>query len=166
MGIIKRIIKKQPFFVKKLYYDFVPFKYRYGKMFHNTCLFLNQVDNWSYSETKEYQFNELKKILKHSHNNVPFYGKLFAEYGFDPKIQSFKDLDKLPILTKEIINNNFDELISKNYRGNKILFKTSGSVGERLKFYGDDSMYKKEAPIFFIVLNLMEVNYMMIGLFG
>jgi phenylacetate-CoA ligase len=145
MGIINRIIKKQPVFIKKLYYDLIPFKLRYGKIFNDTCVFLNEVDNWSYTRSIEYQFNELKKILKYSQNNVPYYGKLFANYGFDPKIQSFDDINKLPFLTKEIINNNFNDLISKKYTGNKILFKTSGSVGNRLKFYGDDSMYKKEA---------------------
>jgi phenylacetate-CoA ligase len=40
---------------------------------------------------------------------------------------------------------NFNDLISKNFNGKKILFKTSGSTGKRLEFYGEDSMFKKEA---------------------
>jgi len=145
MGIINRVIKKQPKFIKKIYYDLVPFKHRYGKTFSDTCDFLNEVDNWSYDRSKEYQFDQLKQILKHSNDNVPYYGKLFAKYGFNPKIQSFDDVKKLPLLTKDIIYDNFGDFISKNYNGNKILFKTSGSTGSRLKFYGEDSMYKKEA---------------------
>ena len=145
MGIIKRIIKNQPPIVKKIYYDLIPFKYRYGKLFTETKNFLEQVDEWAYEKTKEYQFNELKKILLHCQKNVPYYGKLFSEYGFNPNIKSFNDIEVLPVLTKDIINENFDDLISKNFNGNKIIFKTSGSSGDRLKFYGDDSMYKKEA---------------------
>ena len=145
MGIIKRIIKNQPSVVKKIYYDLIPFKYRYGKLFTETKNFLEQVDEWSYERSKEYQLDELKKLLIHCQNNIPYYGRLFSEYGFNPNITSFNDIKILPLLTKEIINENFDDLISKNFNGKKIMFKTSGSSGDRLKFYGDDSMYKKEA---------------------
>jgi phenylacetate-CoA ligase len=103
------------------------------------------VDKWGFDRTKEYQFLELKNLLIYCHNYVPFYKQLFSEYEFNPKIQSFEDMNKLPYLTKDIIQNNFNELISTNYFGKKTLFKTSGSTGKRLEFYGDNSMYKKEA---------------------
>jgi phenylacetate-CoA ligase len=48
-------------------------------------------------------------------------------------------------LTKEIINDNKDSLLSTSYNGKLYKFKTSGSTGKRMEFYGDDSMYKKEA---------------------
>jgi phenylacetate-CoA ligase len=145
MGIINRIIKHQPPIIKRIYYNLIPFKYRYSKLFSKTTDFLNEVNDWSYERTKEYQFNELKLILNHCQNNVPYYGKLFSEYEFNTKIQSLDDIKILPFLTKEIINNNFNDLVSTNFNGKKIMFKTSGSSGNRLKFYGDDSMYKKEA---------------------
>ena len=71
----------------------VPFRYRYGRTFSDTSKFLVDVDKWSYGRSIEYQFTELKKILRHCNDNVPYYQKLFAEYGFNPNIQSFKDLD-------------------------------------------------------------------------
>jgi phenylacetate-CoA ligase len=145
MGIINRIIKKQPTVIKKLYYNIVPFRDRYGKLFGETLDFLRDVDSWSYDRAKEYQLNELKKLLIHCKNNVPFYGKMFADYEFDVNINSVNDIDCLPILTKDIINKNFDDMQAVNFNGNKILFRTSGSTGERMKFYGDDSMFKKEA---------------------
>ena len=123
MGIINRIVKKQPTYIKKLYYNLVPFKQRYGKVYSETCDFLDEVDNWGYERSLDYQFNELKKILKHSKENVPYYGKLFANYEFDIKIQSFNDIQKLPYLTKTNITENFEDLISKNYNGKKIMFK-------------------------------------------
>ena len=145
MGIINRIIKKQPTVIKKLYYNFVPFRDRYGKLFGETLDFLRDVDSWSYDRAKEYQLNELRKLLIHCKNNVPFYGKMFADYEFDVNINSVNDIDCLPILTKDIINKNFDDMQAINFNGDKILFRTSGSTGERMKFYGDDSMFKKEA---------------------
>jgi hypothetical protein len=69
MGIINRVIKKQPKFIKKIYYDLVPFKYRYGKTFLDTCDFLNEVDKWSYNRSVEHQFDQLKQILNHCNQN-------------------------------------------------------------------------------------------------
>ena len=145
MGILQRIIKKQPNFIKRIYYNTIPFNKRYGKIFDETSKFLTSVDEWTYHKTKEYQFNELSRVLINAQKYVPYYGKLFSEYEFNPNIKSFDDIKKLPYLTKDIINTNFDEMVSKNFNGKKYLFKTSGSTGKRLQFYGDDSMYKKEA---------------------
>jgi len=145
MGIVQRIIKKQPNFIKRIYYNVIPFNKRYGKIFDETSKFLDLVDGWTYDKTKEYQFNELKRVLINAQKYVPYYGKLFSEYEFNPNINSFNDIKKLPYLTKDIINNNFEEMISTNFNGKKYLFKTSGSTGKRLQFYGEDSMYKKEA---------------------
>ena len=145
MGIINRVVKNQPKIVKKLYYNVIPFVKRYGKVFGETSQFLKEFDSWDYDRSREYQFKELKKILKHCHNNVPYYRKLFADYEFNPNIQSFEDIKKLPKLTKDLINSNFEDLISTNFNGKKIQFKTSGSTGKRMRFYGEDCMYKKEA---------------------
>jgi phenylacetate-CoA ligase len=145
MGVIKTIIQKQPKIIQNLYYNIIPFRNRYSKVFGETYDFLKKVDSWDYERTKEYQFKELQNLLIYCNSHVPYYQKLFSEHQFNPKIQSFEDINKLPLLTKEIIQNNFNDLISKNYNGKKILFKTSGSTGKRLEFYGEDSMYKKEA---------------------
>jgi phenylacetate-CoA ligase len=145
MGVIKTIIQKQPKIIQNLYYNIIPFRNRYSKVFGETYDFLKKVDSWDYGRTKEYQFKELQNLLIYCNSHVPYYQKLFSEHQFNPKIQSFEDINKLPLLTKEIIQNNFNDLISKNYNGKKVLFKTSGSTGKRLEFYGEDSMYKKEA---------------------
>ena len=145
MGVVNRIIKSQPKFIKGLYYNLVPFRYRYGNVFGETVDFLNKVNGWDYTRTKEHQFNELRRILSYCQDYVPYYGKLFSEYEFNPKIQSFNDVNKLPYLTKDIIHDNKDLLLSTSYNGKLYKFKTSGSTGKRMEFYGDDSMYKKEA---------------------
>ena len=42
----------------------------------------------------DFQFDELKRILSYCQDYVPYYGKLFSEYEFNPKIQSFNDINK------------------------------------------------------------------------
>jgi phenylacetate-CoA ligase len=122
MGTINRIIKRQPNFVKRLYYNLIPFSKRYGEIYSETLQFLDDVDKWDYHRTKEYQINELRDLLIYSKENVPYYGKLFADYEFNVNITSVEDLSVLPILTKDIINNNFNDLISKSFNGKKIKF--------------------------------------------
>lgn len=145
MGVINRVVRKQPFIIKKLYYNIVPFRYRYGKEFRDTFNFLKEVERWDYALAKEYQLEKLREVLIYARDAVPYYGKLFALHQFDPYIQSIDDLKSLPYLTKDIIQDNKQDLISTSFNGNPITFKTSGSTGKRLEFLGDDSMYKQEA---------------------
>jgi phenylacetate-CoA ligase len=147
MGVVTSIIKKQPLFIKKLYYNFVPFENRYGEEFKNTFNFIMQSKDWDLNKLKEFQFQELKKILIHSRDNVPYYRDLFNSHGIKVEnFQNFDDIKIIPLLTKEIINQNFDKLLAENYKNKKLFkIKTSGSTGKKLEFYATDSVYKKEA---------------------
>ena len=100
---------------------------------------LNKTQWWSYSELEKFQLKRLKKLLKHANDNVPFYHEMFKILNFEPQnVSKVEDLNKLPILTKEIINKNFNNLYATNYsRDNLILSSTSGSTGTPMKFYID-----------------------------
>ena len=58
MGIVQRIIKKQPNFIKKIYYNIVPFKKRYGSVYGETVNFLNDL---LYLKLKQDKENEHSK---------------------------------------------------------------------------------------------------------
>lgn len=147
MSKILKIIKKQHPLFRHFLYDVVPFSFRYGKDFNKTLNFLKKTQNWRREDLLEYQNNQLKNLLIHSYETVPYYENLFNEYDLDP--YTFKDneeIKKLPLLTKDIINSNFESLISTKFKNKKLFkFKTSGSTGKKLIFLGDDSVYKKEA---------------------
>jgi len=100
---------------------------------------LNKTQWWSYSDLEIFQLKKLKQLLKHANDNVPYYHTMFKKLNFKPEyISSVKDLNKLPILTKEIVNNNFNNLYARNYSNEKlILSTTSGSTGTPMKFYID-----------------------------
>ena len=133
--------------IKKLYFDTVPFSFRYGKEFQKTYKFLMASQNWSRRKLLEYQNKEFMNLFLHCIDNVPYYKKIFSEYGINKKsISSIADINKIPYLTKELINKNINELYATNLNHLKrYKFSTSGSSGKRLEFYGLDSLYKKEA---------------------
>jgi len=59
--------------------------------------------------------------------------------------RTIEDLHLLPYLTKEIIRDNIQDLIATNMNDRPVEFRTSGSTGKKLVFYGTDDLYKKEA---------------------
>lgn len=147
MASFNNFVKKMPNYLQKFYYDLIPFEKRYGSEFLNTYNFLLNSIEWDTNKLLEYQNNELLRLIKHSYENVPYYTKLFDSHGIKPNhIQSKEDLKLIPYLSKEIIRSNIDDLKATNITNQKVYeFKTSGSTGNKLIFYGTNSVYKKEA---------------------
>lgn len=142
---LKRIIDNQPNIFKKISYKVVPFKYRYGNKFNEFYTLIQKSKEWSYDEARNYQLAQLRKLLTYSEKNVPYYTSLFKEVGFDPNIKHTDQLSQLPHLTKDIIINNYDNLISTSFDKKKYQMSTSGTSGIRLTFQGSDDLFKIEA---------------------
>jgi phenylacetate-CoA ligase len=79
---------------------------------------------------------QLKNIINYAYNYVPYYTKLFDGLGISPKdINSIEELQKLPILTKEVIKKNFEDFIPKNINSLRFINdSTGGSTGIPLKY--------------------------------
>ncbi len=122
--------------LKYIYSVFSP-RFRYGKVFWDNYNFLQESQWWSREKLEEYQMQQLEKLLKHAYENVPYYRRVFDKRGLKPKdIQKFDDLRKLPYLTKEIIQENLEDLIARNYTRSKLQYVTTGgSTGIPLGFY-------------------------------
>ncbi len=87
---------------------------------------------------QEIRLEKLKALLLHAQKNIPFYGRRFAEAEFRPQtVTSFKDLEKLPILTKAEIRKNLSEMTWRECPGGLWRYNTGGSTGEPLVFYFD-----------------------------
>jgi histidinol-phosphate aminotransferase len=83
---------------------------------------------------KEFQMKELRKTLLNA-GNVPYYQELFKDIHFDPKydFNSLEDLEKIPILTKDIFRKNYKYFSNPKYKGISVEYSTSGSTGEPMK---------------------------------
>ncbi|MHA1274867.1 MAG: phenylacetate--CoA ligase family protein [Promethearchaeota archaeon] len=91
----------------------------------------------SYDELKLEQEKQLRKIVIYAYKNVPYYHKLFNNLKLTPDhIKNIEDLEKLPILTKETIKENWDDFINvKNLSKIKYYERaTGGSTGTPLKY--------------------------------
>ncbi len=98
--------------------------------------FVKKNEYESRENLKRYQEKKLEKSIQFSYDNVPYYHKLFKSLNLKPEdIQSIEDLQKLPILTKEVIRNNQKDFVPLNLKDQKYVVRTTGgSTGVPLQY--------------------------------
>ncbi|MBA7716023.1 Phenylacetate-coenzyme A ligase [subsurface metagenome] len=108
--------------------------------------FLSELEEkqwWSPEKIKIEQDDKLNKLIKHSYENVPYWRKLFNKLKLRPSdIKTKDDLWKLPVLSKDDIRKNLDNMLAENFPKKRFIEKhSSGSTGEPLKYYVDKEKY-------------------------
>jgi len=85
------------------------------------------------------QLEKLKRIINHSYNSVPYYKQLFDSIGLQPNdILIIDDLNKVPILGRDVIQNNNNLLISNLFNKKKLnKGSSSGTTGIPIEYYSD-----------------------------
>ncbi|WP_336366655.1 hypothetical protein [Marinobacter sp. C2H3] len=118
------------------------YKQRYSGIYTQLLEEIFIANDWSDSQKETYQSEKLHEIIKHCFNHVPYYQRIFAEYGFSASdFTSLNDISKLPILDKKSIIKNPDDFINRNERP-FIKQNTSGSTGTPLSIYLNEKTYK------------------------
>lgn len=113
----------------------------------NTLTYLNQLNKsqwYSEEQLMELQWVKVQSLLKHAYENVPYYKEVFTTNKLHWKdIKSIKELEVLPVLTKDIIRNRKEDLVATNYRKYKLFNDvTGGSTGTPLRFSFDHDNYE------------------------
>lgn len=92
---------------------------------------------WSQEELEKFQKTRLRWLIHHSYNNIPFYHAVFRNRNLYPSdIKTQKDLQKLPIITKSLINKYRDYLsLSRSKHLNPFIGKTGGSTGQPFHYF-------------------------------
>ena len=122
-----------------------------NKYFNEYFNMLEARENIDSEKIKENQLIQLKEQLIYSYNYVPYYNDLFNNIGFNPdKLNLFDDIKVIPFLTRRLVRENFDKLIStKKVKGGFYSTTTSGSTGEPLKLLLDyNSIFKENAFVY------------------
>lgn len=94
------------------------------------------------ADMKDYQLGKFRKLISHCYNGVPYYRQFMDSIGLHPKdIESIEQIKVFPIITKEIIKENYNAFIPTNInsiRGVKIS-QTGGTTGNILFNRNDSS---------------------------
>lgn len=89
-----------------------------------------------YEDRRAEQEKQLRNIIYYSYYNVPYYHRLFNNLGLKPdSIRKLEDLQKLPILTKDIIRGNWEDFKPLHLSRMKYREETTGgSTGTPFKY--------------------------------
>jgi len=94
-------------------------------------------NQWApYDKLKHDQEKQMKRMIGFAYENVPYYHDLFKGLGISPgEIQTIEDLEKLPILTKDIIKNNWNDFKPANLSSMKYYnWATGGTTGTPMQY--------------------------------
>jgi len=100
---------------------------------------VNRIWRIDINELRRYQDKAIRKIVKYAYT-VPLYHKKYKECNVHPDdIRGVKDIQKLPLISKEDIRDNYpDGIVPKGYNKEQdFLLSTSGSTGKALFIYCD-----------------------------
>jgi phenylacetate-CoA ligase len=113
---------------------------------------LQYSENLSMPERQAGQWQKLVNLLDHAWKRCPYYRKSLSSVGFRPgDLKGWSDFHMLPVLTKNDISQNVDQLMSSGLRKkNLVPRKTSGSTGVSLNFYVSDEemQFKRGVQIY------------------
>ena len=105
---------------------------------HNSVFIRKEMEQsqwWSPEQLQAYQLQRLKNLLSHVELHVPYYRELFKKLDLTAdRFQSLESLQRIPLLTKQLIKENTDALKADNCQTLQ-RFNTGGSTGEPLVFY-------------------------------
>ncbi len=99
----------------------------------------------SEKDLADLQNRKLQLLVRHCYENVPYYRNIFDQRNLTPDdIRTRDDLVKLPILTKQLIKEHYDEIISKDISQRKAIDgSTGGSTGTPMRFKEDLETWNK-----------------------
>ncbi len=112
---------------------------RYGIAYKEILGDIAEHDKWSQPQFSDYQHRELRSLIRHAADNVPYYRKLFYNNNIEPsRIKTVEDLKQIPVLEKETIRAAPEIFIDDTVdKGRLLKLHTSGTTGTPLNLYRD-----------------------------
>ncbi len=118
-------------------YRCLPQSWRFGKRYDEFRRLTDSSDGWSSERVREYQCEQLRRVLTEAADHCPLYRKRFAEAGFRPdSFRGPEDLGGCPQLTKEDLLVHREEIRSTRFgKKDRLYITTGGSTGVPVGFY-------------------------------
>lgn len=110
---------------------------RYNEFFFSALEGLLSTQTWTEDNIRRYKEEHLFQIIEYAYQNVPFYKWFYDTHHVSPKdYHSLDDIKKFPVLTKDLIRDNYKDMVSTVYPSKDLISNhTSGSTGKALDFY-------------------------------
>ena len=106
---------------------------------------LRQSQYWTRQRVENQQWSLLKELLAHAYEWCPYYRDKFQAAGVRPEdIRSWDEIDAIPTLSKEEVQEHREEMVSKVDRSSDLIRDmTGGSTGSPMLFYYDKDRHDR-----------------------
>ncbi|MES2736060.1 MAG: aminotransferase class I/II-fold pyridoxal phosphate-dependent enzyme [Verrucomicrobiota bacterium] len=103
--------------------------------------FLKRTRPWSEDQRHAWIRKQMQQTLVAAYEGTRYYAEVFKGIGFDPRtdFEGPQTLAKLPVLTKEIIRERFEDLVDPRYRRLSAYAETSGTTGKPMRMLLNES---------------------------
>ena len=117
--------------------SFLPVPALLGRQFRKNLRFVEESQWWSREQYAVHQLEQVKRICMHAYENSNFYHDLFTAAGLPPSaITNLADLQQLPTITRDTVNNNLEQMLTTSPKAASIDYITTGGTGGvPLRFY-------------------------------
>ena len=104
---------------------------------------------------KKVQQEKLNLLISHAWNNIPWFKTQMEKNGFKFKDKiDVRELKYLPIVNRNDIQENLDQMLWKNYKGKIFNGSSSGTTGIPIKYYQDINAYSSGVAATHILMRL------------
>lgn len=148
MNLFEKFYDNSPVFIQNLMvsaYGYQLNKKKYTGVFSSKLEEFKRREIFTKQQFRDYQTTELRKLLKHAFNTVPYYNETYKKHGFNNSIFSkfeIEDLIKLPFLEKETLRKyGTTTLLSKEKKKGNFI-STSGSTGTPIKIFYSQAFFQ------------------------
>lgn len=109
---------------------------RLGRGFRSKLQEFESHLDWDKDRILEWRDAQLRKLVKHAYETVPYYHRVMDEGGVNPEsIKTGDDLKQLPILTKQMVRDDPESFRSSKIGEMRVLpVHTSGTTGSSFRF--------------------------------
>lgn len=148
--ILNKIYKNLPVPIQNLAisaYGYGWKKRRFGGIFEEELKGFKVREEWDYNQWRDYQTIQLRNLLVHAFETVPYYNTAFRGAQLTKsKLESFEleDLSKVPTLKKESLRKvGTTDLLSVKREAHGEFFTSSGSTGTPVKILFSKTMHQR-----------------------
>ncbi|WP_234816576.1 phenylacetate--CoA ligase family protein [Bacillus mycoides] len=128
----------------------VPKILRESKEYKSYKKFLDGSEGWDVTKIEDFQNMQLRMLISHAYKNVQYYTELFDNFGITPdNIKDTRDLKKIPFTSKEIVKENKNKFLARNFNEKNLnQTYTGGTTSAPLHFYNDSVTNEREKAFY------------------
>lgn len=155
MGVLSKIYRYCPAFVQNMgvsAYGLYWKRRRFGGVFSRELAGYSERESWTTTQWTDYQTIELRKILLHAFETVPFYAASFSRRGFNAsklKALELSEFKQIPVLEKDDLRRfGTSTMLSSKPESGGRFYSSSGSTGSPTKILFSTAMHQRWSAAF------------------